>query len=43
MTYAGHALVLLHDGALAGAQLDDPQAVRPTVIRAARELLAAPR
>jgi AcrR family transcriptional regulator len=37
--YAGHVLVLLHDGALAGAQLDDPKAVRATVIRAARELL----
>lgn len=37
--YAGHVLVLLHDGALAGAQLDDPAQVRTTVIRAARELL----
>jgi AcrR family transcriptional regulator len=37
--YAGHVLVLLHDGALAGAQLDDPQAVRATVVRAARDLL----
>jgi|tagenome__1003787_1003787.scaffolds.fasta_scaffold20594269_2 AcrR family transcriptional regulator len=37
--YAGQVLVLLHDGALAAAPLDDPQAVRATVIRAARELL----
>jgi AcrR family transcriptional regulator len=37
--YAGHVLVLLHDGALAGAQLDDPRLVRTTVIRAARDLL----
>ncbi|WP_027006777.1 TetR/AcrR family transcriptional regulator [Conexibacter woesei] len=37
--YAGHVLVLLHDGALAGAQLDDPRIVRTTVIRAARDLL----
>lgn len=40
--YAGHVLVLLHDGALAGAQLDDPKAVRTTVTRAARELLGLP-
>jgi len=38
-TYAGQVLVLLHDGALSGAQLDDPEAVRSTVIRAARELV----
>jgi len=38
--YAGQVLVLLHDGALAAAPLDDPQAVRATVIRAARELFA---
>jgi AcrR family transcriptional regulator len=37
--YAGHVLVLLHDGALAGADLDDPRIVRDTVIRAARDLL----
>jgi hypothetical protein len=41
--YAGQALVLLHDGALAAGQLDDPQVVRSTVIRAARELVAASR
>lgn len=40
--YAGHVLVLLHDGALAGAQLDDPKAVREAVIRAARDLLGLP-
>ncbi|MCA1220563.1 TetR/AcrR family transcriptional regulator [Streptomyces sp. 8L] len=43
--YAGHVLVLLHDGALSGAELDDPEAVRRTVVRAGRELLglSAPR
>ncbi len=40
--YAGHVLVLLHDGALAAAQLDDPKVVRDTVIRAARDLLRLP-
>jgi len=29
----------LHDGALSAADLDDPQQVRETVIRAGRELL----
>jgi AcrR family transcriptional regulator len=37
--YAGRVLVLLHDGALSAAGLDDPQQVRETVIRAGRELL----
>ena len=37
--YAGRVLVLLHDGALSAAELDDPQRVRETVIRAGRELL----
>lgn len=40
--YAGHVLVLLHDGALAAAQLDDPKVVRATVTRAARDLLGLP-
>ena len=40
--YAGHVLVLLHDGALAGAQLDDPKLVRSTVTRAAQDLLGLP-
>ena len=37
--YAGRVLVLLHDGALSAAELDDPQQVRDTVIRAGRDLL----
>jgi AcrR family transcriptional regulator len=37
--YAGRVLVLLHDGALSAAELDDPQKVRETIIRAGRELL----
>jgi AcrR family transcriptional regulator len=37
--YAGRVLVLLHDGALSAAELDDPQQVRETVIRAGRDLL----
>ncbi|MGH3417768.1 MAG: TetR/AcrR family transcriptional regulator [Actinocrinis sp.] len=37
--YAGRVLVLLHDGALSAAELDDPLQVRETVIRAGRELL----
>ena len=37
--YAGRVLVLLHDGALSAAELDDPQQVRDTVVRAGRELL----
>ncbi|HEV3359370.1 MAG TPA: TetR/AcrR family transcriptional regulator [Pseudonocardiaceae bacterium] len=37
--HAGRVLVLLHDGALSAAELDDPQQVRDTVIRAGRELL----
>jgi AcrR family transcriptional regulator len=37
--YAGRVLVLLHDGALSAAELDDPGQVRETVIRAGRELL----
>lgn len=40
--YAGQVLVLLHDGALAAAQLDDPKAVRTAVVRAARDLLGLP-
>ncbi|MFJ2401316.1 TetR/AcrR family transcriptional regulator [Streptomyces xanthochromogenes] len=40
--YAGRVLVLLHDGALAGAQLDDPEAVRATVRRAGHDLLGLP-
>ncbi|MFB8280399.1 TetR/AcrR family transcriptional regulator [Nocardia colli] len=40
--YAGRVLVLLHDGALSAAELDDPQEVRDTVIRAGRELLGLP-
>ena len=38
--YAGLVLVLLHDGARAGAGLDDREAVRRTVLRAGREFLA---
>ncbi|GAA1894616.1 TetR/AcrR family transcriptional regulator [Streptantibioticus ferralitis] len=37
--HAGRVLVLLHDGALSAAELDDPQQVSETVIRAGRELL----
>jgi AcrR family transcriptional regulator len=37
--HAGRVLVLLHDGALSAAELDDPRQVRETVIRAGRELL----
>jgi AcrR family transcriptional regulator len=37
--HAGRVLVLLHDGALSAAELDDPQLVRETVIRAGRDLL----
>jgi AcrR family transcriptional regulator len=37
--YAGRVLVLLHDGALSAAQLDDAEAVGSTVKRAAREVL----
>jgi AcrR family transcriptional regulator len=37
--YAGRVMVLLHDGGLSAAELDDPQVVRETVIRAGRELL----
>jgi AcrR family transcriptional regulator len=37
--YAGRVMVLLHDGALSAAELDDPRQVRETVIRAGRELL----
>lgn len=40
--YAGQVLVLLHDGARAGAGLDDPEDVRRTVLRAGRELLIGP-
>jgi len=36
---AGQMLVLLHDGALAAAQLDDPAAVRRAVTSAALQLL----
>jgi len=37
--HAGRVLVLLHDGALSAAELDDPRLVRETVIRAGRDLL----
>lgn len=37
--YAGRVMVLLHDGALSAAELDDPEQVRDTVIRAGRDLL----
>jgi AcrR family transcriptional regulator len=37
--HAGRVLVLLHDGALSAAELDDPAQVRDTVVRAGRELL----
>ena len=37
--YAASVLVLLHDGTLAGADLDDPAAVRKTLRRAVGELL----
>jgi AcrR family transcriptional regulator len=40
--YAGQVLVLLHDGARAGAGLDDHEDVRRTVLRAGRELLSGP-
>jgi hypothetical protein len=39
---AGQILVLLHDGALAAAQLDDRDAVRAAVRRGATELLLGP-
>ena len=39
--YAASALVLLHDGTLAGAELDDPEAVRTTLRRAVEDLLTA--
>jgi AcrR family transcriptional regulator len=38
--YAAAYLVLLHDGALAAASLDDPQAVRATTTRAVADLFA---
>ncbi|HEX4223008.1 MAG TPA: TetR/AcrR family transcriptional regulator [Pseudonocardiaceae bacterium] len=41
--YAGRVLVLLHDGALSAAELDDPEQVRDTVIRAGHDLLGLPR
>lgn len=41
--YAGRVLVLLHDGALSAAELDDPEQVGQTVIRAGRELLGLDR
>ncbi|HWC81891.1 MAG TPA: TetR/AcrR family transcriptional regulator [Pseudonocardiaceae bacterium] len=37
--YAAAVLVLLHDGALQGAELDDPEQVRRTLLRAGRDLL----
>ena len=37
--HAGRVMVLLHDGALSAAELDDPEQVRETVVRAGRELL----
>jgi AcrR family transcriptional regulator len=37
--YAGRVLVLLHDGALSAAGLDNPRKVRETVVRAGKELL----
>jgi AcrR family transcriptional regulator len=37
--HAASVLVLLHDGTLAGAELDDPAAVRATLRRAVGELL----
>jgi AcrR family transcriptional regulator len=37
--YAASVLVLLHDGTLAGAELDDPATVRATLARAVQELL----
>jgi AcrR family transcriptional regulator len=37
--YAAAVLVLLHDGTLAGAELDDSDAVRATLRRAVQELL----
>ncbi|WP_370369456.1 TetR/AcrR family transcriptional regulator [Catenulispora sp. GP43] len=37
--YAGRAMVLLHDGALSAAELDDPEQVRATLVRMGRELL----
>jgi AcrR family transcriptional regulator len=40
--YAASVLVLLHDGTLAGAELDDPAAVRATLRRAVRALLEGP-
>jgi AcrR family transcriptional regulator len=40
--YAASALVLLHDGALSGGELDDPHAVRDTLHRAVRDLLGSP-
>jgi AcrR family transcriptional regulator len=40
--YAGRVLVLLHDGALSAAELDDPETVRTTVRRAGHDLLGLP-
>jgi AcrR family transcriptional regulator len=40
-THAARVLVLLHDGALSGAELDDPRAVRATLRRAVAELLGS--
>jgi AcrR family transcriptional regulator len=40
--HAGRVLVLLHDGALSAAELDNPQQVRETVIRAGHDLLGLP-
>ncbi|MEY9912305.1 AcrR family transcriptional regulator [Catenulispora sp. MAP12-49] len=41
--YAGRAMVLLHDGALSAAELDDPEQVRATLVRMGRDLLGLDR
>ncbi|MEV7045573.1 TetR/AcrR family transcriptional regulator [Amycolatopsis sp. NPDC051061] len=37
--HVGRSLVILHDGALSGAQLDDPESVRRTFLRASRAII----
>ncbi len=41
-THVGRSLVILHDGALSGAQLDDPETVRRTFLRASRAIIGLP-
>lgn len=41
--FAGRAMVLLHDGALSAAELDDPAQVRATLVRMGRDILGLDR